>query len=714
MQHPRIKRGVYAIGLAVLIVTAAIGIASSAGVVSGEPRGPIQTFEYTVWRDTLKGGDNNGRLIPISEREATRASLLVLRNEKAMLPFQQLGARRFHLLTLGKPLETFSLGLNQYAPVTRQAASSLQGLRPDAFAGYWPLIVALNQPHIEPEDLQIFLDAVSQYTEVVLINFGPSHYLEGLVHLPTVVLAPPARRMSQEMTAQLLFGGISAVRPIPEQLAEELNLERSFPIQRVRLGYADPEYVGISSDSLVKIEHIIREGIEQFAMPGCQVLVAKDGYVIYDRAFGYHTYERRHPVRKRDLYDIASVTKVAATTLASMKLVDEGRLDLVSPLDTYFQDDLYTPVRKMLLDTLKLSPPSLSDSLMADLPIRISRDTLYMGDSIYLVSKRIRERGEPRKSNVFSLSASDLLTHHSGLPAGLPIGMYFQKLNSPLYSPVADNGYSVPVASKFYLHERYLDSLWNETKSLQPDSGRYVYSCVNMVLMQRTIDSLNQGRMDEYLDTTFYKALGMQTMGFNPQGRIPAHRLVPTSQDGWRGQTLCGTVHDPTAALLGGVSGNAGLFSNASDLAIFGQLLLNDGTYGGEEFLSEEVVNQFTQRRRGHRGLGFDMPPSNSDYIVAPSAPASTYGHTGFTGTCFWVDPENGLVFIFLSNRIHPSPNNQRINQLRIRQRVHQVIYDAMGIEPRFQEEIPEPTQPTLPSDLIAIRDQKSQAVLAP
>lgn len=702
MSHRKLRRGMYWVALPMVLGLVVLGVVSMAH--SGTPAPPerVHTFDFTVWRDTLHGGDRNGPIITLSEREAARVSMLVLQNQRELLPFRQLDQKQFRLLVIGQPLPHFAEMLNRYAPVSVQMASTVQGLRPEVYVDFNPVIVAINQPTDPRAYIQAFLDQLQVYSEVVLVNFGPTERVKPLTDMPTLLQVPHNRRMAQEMAAQALFGGTATSRPLPEDLAAELGISSSHRLPQVRLAYAEPEYVGVSSDSLVRIEKIVREGIEQFAMPGCQVLVAKNGHVIYNRAFGYHTYERRRPVRPNDLYDLASITKVAATTLATMHLTEQEQLDLRAQLGAYFQDSTYRPSHRVVYDTIVLAQPPLRPDSIADLDVvAMPGDTVPLGDSLYLVARRIRSSAEPRPSRVFDIALADLMTHHSGLPAGLPVGPYFRRLASPLYSPVADDSYSVPVAEHFYLHRSYLDTLWNDAKALRPDTGQYRYSCVNMILMQRAIDSVTRQPISRLLDSVFYQRLGMQTMGYNPRERFDAEELVPTSRDRWRGQMLCGTVHDPTAALMGGVSGNAGLFSNANDLAILGQMLLNGGSYGGEQYFTPETVGQFTQRQRGHRGFGWDKPPYNADYIVAPSASPQTFGHTGFTGTCFWVDPEHDLVFVFLSNRIHPTPDNQRINRLRIRQRVHQVIYDAVGIEPRF-EDVPEPRNTVLPDFLVA------------
>ena len=279
------------------------------------------------------------------------------------------------------------------------------------------------------------------------------------------------------------------------------------------------------------------------------------------------------------------------------------------------------------------------------------------------------------------------MSHTSGLPAGLPIRRFtnYQSKRRKVgkydkyFQPKKDSLYSIQVAGGFYLRNDYLDSLWQDSKLIEMSPAKeYEYSDANMILLQQAIDSINRQPIDSFLQRVYYERLGMQNTAFRPRERFEEDRLIPTEYDArWRGQLLRGYVHDPTSALLGGVAGNAGLFANAGDLAILFQMLLNGGTYGGERYLSPRTINTFTRTQGAHRGYGFDKQPGGP-YIIAESASPRTYGHTGFTGTCVWVDPDEDLIFIFLSNRIHPKANNWKLKQQRIRQRIHQAVYDAL------------------------------------
>lgn len=693
-----VKEGLYilliplAAGLLLLGIT--VGISSKKSLDLSQ----YQSFEFTVWGDS-SSIQNGVPVIQISNRETVAASMILLRNQNQTIPFRELREKSFHLITIGNPVPSFEKYLNYYTRVPFQRVRKIEDIDREEIPYANPVIIALNHPQQNRYEIFQLLEEIKAETEIIVVNFGDFEILKPFAQYPSILQAPNGQMVTQEIAAQVLFGGFAARRGVPKTVAQELGLSKNYFTKKTRLAYVHPEYVDISSDSLAKIDDIIVEGINNFAMPGCQVLIAKGGNVIYNKSFGYHTYERNHPVTDDDIYDLASITKVASTTLATMKLYDEEKLNLNNKLEQYFRDATYNPVPYRVMDTVPYHTYiAYLDSVKRnpDGIVFQSPDTTRFQDSLMIVSRWIKVQKGKRISPVFKISLVDLLTHTSGLQPSLPIEPYKRYVSSNLFSQTYDNNYSVPVANRFYLRNNYLDSLWNDTKRLRRDSARYVYSCVNMILMQRVVDSINNRPINEYVEDNFYRSLGLQTMCYNPRERFDPERLVPTSSDRWRGQLLCGTVHDPTAALMGGVSGNAGLFSNANDLAILSQMLLNNGEYGGERYLQDSTVEKFTQRVRGHRGLGFDKPPRNTNYLVAESASLSTYGHTGFTGTCVWVDPEHDLVFVFLSNRIHPSVSNYRINEMRIRQRVHQVVYDAMGIPyrgPVFKN-IPQETEP--------------------
>ena len=572
------------------------------------------------------------------DRQFYENSMVLVNNKKGALPFNNIYNRSFNLIQYGKtPLNQFEVFLNNY--VGRVEKHFLKTEKGDTLS-IAPInrpgvtnIVVLGDVALNKKD-SFFIEDLLQKAkteEVVLINFGDVFNLKPLNPDLTILQAFELNSINEQLAAQLLFGAMSARGILPYDINEYFRADQGAAFQGFRLKFAQAEEVGIAAERLVSIDAIANSAIDAQAFPGCQVLIAKEGRIIYSKSFGTHAYESNRRVRPNHLYDIASVTKVAATTLAVMKLYEEGAFKLSDRLKEHLELDDRSPIRNI----------------------------------------RIR----------------NLLTHESGIQPNMPVAPYVFVRDSSFtkrkyFRDTLLEPYTVSVADHFYFNELYLDTLKESIQWLELSRRKgYRYSDVNFVLLQFLVESLSGMPLDEYLETNFYGPMGLKNTLFQPTMVFDTSNIIPTQlDDRWRMQLIHGYVHDEAAALLGGVSGNAGLFSNAEELAIIFQMFLNGGTYGGRRYLEERTIRFFTTARHGnHRGLGFDKPYSGRKSALAPSASIRSYGHTGFTGTCAWVDPDNDLVYIFLSNRIHPSRSNNGIITLRVRERIHQVVYDAIG-----------------------------------
>jgi CubicO group peptidase (beta-lactamase class C family) len=374
----------------------------------------------------------------------------------------------------------------------------------------------------------------------------------------------------------------------------------------------------------------------QKAYPGCVILTAKDGKVFYEKAFGTRNYKDTTKVRLSDVYDLASVTKIAATTLALMKLTDEKKIDLEGDLSSILPD--------------------------------------------------------AAKSNKKYMLIKDILTHQAGLKPDIFFykeTMNGDKYRNGIYSPLASEQYPYPVASHLYIRKDYKDSILREILQSPVDKKPvYKYSDLGFILMGFAVNNITNQPLDKYLQENFYRPMGLQTMMFNPIYRLSVLRIIPTEYDSvFRKQLLWGTVHDPSAAILGGVAGNAGLFSDVTDLAALMQMLLQNGTYGGQKYLDSSTVKQFTSciycNKGNRRGLGFDKPePDNTkENPTCRMASPESYGHSGFTGTYVWVDPKYGIVYVFLSNRVASGSADNKLAKLNIRTEIQQVIYNALELK---------------------------------
>jgi beta-N-acetylhexosaminidase len=401
-----------------------------------------------------------------------------------------------------------------------------------------------------------------------------------------------------------------------------------------------PMALGININDLDRLDDFLANAIRIGAFPGCRVLAAKDGKVFYDKAFGHLTQDRRNSVDINTMYDIASVTKVAATTMAIMKLYDQGKIDLNDYLGKY---------------------------------LRMTKGT----DKEYLKLK-------------------DILTHQAGLKSWVPF--YKETLDSTkypradIYSKSMSGKYSIKVSNNLYMRSDWVDTMFKRIMmSPLENRGKYVYSDLDFILLQKVAETITKKPLDEYVSEEFYKPLGMNSTSFNPYKKLPGKEIAPTEYDDYfRHQIIQGYVHDMGAAMFGGVSGHAGLFSTPNDLGTLFQMLLNGGIYNGKRYFQKSTVDLFTSKYSliSRRGLGFDKPEPNANKgnPCSDNASLRTFGHQGFTGTCVWADPEQGLLFIFLSNRTYPSAENKLINKLDVREKSQSILYSALGIAPRARK----------------------------
>ncbi len=385
---------------------------------------------------------------------------------------------------------------------------------------------------------------------------------------------------------------------------------------------------------LYAVDEFVNDAIAKGAFPGCRVFAAKDGKVFYDKSFGFQAYDHKSPVADNTVYDLASVTKVVSTTLAVMRLYEQGKLNLNSKLGEY-------------------------------LPITYNTDKA-------------------------SLAIRDLLLHQAGLKAWIPFYKNFYDstghLSRIIFHPARDTSYTNEVAQNLWMRKDYRDTVWKAIlASPLENKGRYVYSDLDYYFLAAIVEKITGKTIDRYVTEQFYMPMGLKSIGYNPLQYMPKERIAPTENDlAFRGQLLQGYVHDPGAALFGGVEGHAGVFATAQDVGAIFQLLLWGGHYRGAQYFKKETIDLFAAYTStiSRRGLGFDKPAADE----TDGGPAGnrisgySFGHQGFTGTCVWADPVNGVVFVFLSNRVNPNAENGLINKLGVRTIVQDRLYDALGI----------------------------------
>jgi len=568
-----------------------------------------------------------------------RQSIVVARNPESLLPLS-IAQRATGLVQVGQKryidFEKISKKYLEVVPVLikREPGKALATLTKKMRKS--PVIISLDQVVLDTLKDADFIASVNRHAEraaTVIVNYGNPLQLPLFDKRIALIQSFENNAIVRQEIAQMIFGGATSSAKLPLALSPELKYGEGAVLKMNRLAYVTPHEVGIDPVKLVGIDALVKSAIQKKVTPGAQVMLIKNGKVFYHKAFGYHEYNKAIKVAETDLYDIASLTKVTATTLAAMKLYEQGKFPIKSTLSKYMT----------IKDNKKLE----------------------------------------------KITLKKLLTHSSGIQSNMPISRYvFLKdtldptcneyfCNQPNFKN------NVKIADNFYMDQRWQDTLWQTVLEIIPKKRkkRYHYSDVNFNLLQAVIEKQSGKSLDKYLDQNFYKPLGLRYLTYLPREKFKLRQLVPTSlDDRWRKQKVHGYVHDESAALLGGVAGNAGQFSNVQDLGVLFQMLLNKGSYGGRQYLKPKTVDLFTQAQyRTHRGLGFDTRDGRRPPSCSTKASAKTYGHTGFTGTCVWVDPKEELIFIFLSNRIAPSPKNKKLFKTKLRSRIHNIVYEAIG-----------------------------------
>lgn len=593
-------------------------------------------------------------------------AITLIKNVNDYLPVQEMGVKKTAVLSLGDGTENdfrkilkrydsvaaFSLGRNATEAQIKQVYAKLQA--------YDRIICAVYTSRI-PESAE--LRQLAAQKEVVLVFFTLPYscrgYKQSIDRSQAVVMAYEATPLAQEFTAQLLYGGVAAKGKLPVSIPGLYFEGTGVFTEKCRLGFFSPQEVGIAPERLAVIESIVKEGLDEGAFPGCQILVAKDGLIVYEKAFGHYDTEKKERVTPESVYDLASVSKAAGTLLGVMKAYDEKKFTLSQKITEFV--------------------PELKGS---DKQHIIIRDLLYHQSGLISTINFYLKAIDKESYSGSLYSGRKTATHPVRFDAKTFVRndfSYFPELVSKTSRP----GFTTQVAQDFYVHDSFNDSiLLAIQESKLGTKGRYRYSCVNFILLKMMVERQMNQPLDELLDQAFYRRLGAHTTTYNPLKKMESKQIVPTEDDRFvRRQILRGYVHDEAAAFQGGVSGNAGLFSNAHDLAKVLQMYLYQGSYGRESLLSKETTRLFTQSKtpNSRRGLGFDKPLTGgaSGSPCGALAPASVYGHTGFTGTCFWVDPDNQLIYIFLTNRVYPNRANGKLFSLDIRTRIQDAIYKS-------------------------------------
>ncbi|MDO6491458.1 MULTISPECIES: glycoside hydrolase family 3 N-terminal domain-containing protein [unclassified Cellulophaga] len=575
--------------------------------------------------------------------EAIEEAITVVKNKLDLLPIVKLENKKIAYLNLGDASgKSFLQELKNYTTVTEVKEDNLQILL-QKLKQYNIVIIGHHKSNGSPwksyqfsaKDAEI-VKAVSalRTSNSILVNFAKPYTLlnKNLSSLDAVVIGYQNSILAQQKTAQMLFGAIGAKGKLPVSISVEYPVGTGVKFESLkRLGYDYPERVGLSTYGLQKIDTMVRAGIDSLMFPGAQVLVARKGKIIYNKSFGKPTYESSDKITNNYIYDLASVTKILGTLPMVMKMEEENKI----ALNNTFKDLI----------------PEYADTELKDVTV---------------------------------LKA---LSHYGRLPAW--IAFYVSTLDKnrkpsrEFYSSEKSDDYPYKVFDHLYLTKAYKDSMYNRIGRQDLKSNRYRYSDVGYYVFKKYIEDTYKDDLDKLVDGFLYQSIGANRTAYNPLNKFSKDMIVPSEKDNYyRYATVQGYVHDMGAAMQGGVGGHAGLFSNANDVAKIMQMYLQGGYYGGKRYFKERTIKKFNTcyfcDEDVRRGVGFDKPQIKGSGSTCGCVSRKSFGHSGFTGTYTWADPEEEIVYVFLSNRTYPTQNNNLLVKSGLRTRIQQVIYDSI------------------------------------
>jgi beta-N-acetylhexosaminidase len=584
--------------------------------------GEVNWIKKQVYEKSLTAIKNEDAVLPLIKTEQKVALVCLGSNT---ITYQSMAQNfnphdQFQFEDADEAIKALGAKLNQYdVIVTSIHASSVRSVK-----GYGM-----------PDKWQNWLEQLPEQAKNVLILFGnPFAFANSAIieKQDAVVLAYENHPLAQDRTAQFLFGAIGANGKMHFQISDFLKKGKGLNVKSVnRLKYSQPEELGISAKKLEEIDQIALNGVAKGAFPGCQVLVAVEGKIIYQKSFGTKTYEGNDTVNNRDIYDIASVSKIAGSTAALMKLETQGKFTLNKKLEDYI--------------------PEVT--------------------------------GKGPFGKIF---IKDMMAHQAGLTPWIPFykkTVTNGKLNPAIYSTEKKEGFELQVAKDIWISNSYPDTLYKRILNSGLNSvKKYEYSDLGYYFVKKIIEKQTDQTLDNYLYSELYNPMGLLNIRYTPLNYFAFDRIVPTENDkDFRGQVIRGHVHDPGAAMFGGVGGHAGVFANSADLAAIMQLFLNKGNYMGKQLIDQNVIAAYTKAQftGNRRGAGFDRPtPSAKGGPTSELVSQESYGHSGFTGTFTWADPAYGINYVFLSNRVYPSAENWKIRDMNIRTEIQRVIYQAI------------------------------------
>jgi beta-glucosidase-like glycosyl hydrolase/CubicO group peptidase (beta-lactamase class C family) len=575
--------------------------------------------------------------------KAIENALTVLKNDRLIIPIKKIEKTKIAYVHMGDDTGTYFFNhLNKYAQVDWIKANSITEYK-EKLKEYDLTIIGFHKSNVNPWKEYKFSDheltklyEISRTNKVILDVFTRPYAIndiQSFSNINGILLSYQNSKISQELSAQLIFGSITAKGSLPVSIGNQfpVNTTNFTRIQK-RLQYGTPESVGVNSIKLKKIDSLVNYGINENMMPGAQVLVARKGKIIYNKAFGYHTQEKINKVSENDIYDLASLTKILATLPMVMKLVDDSTISLDTKI------------------------PELLPEYFA--------------------------------TNKENITVKEMLSHYARIKSWIPF--YLETLDSlklpdkKYYSKNKSNDFEIQVANDLYVRNDMKDSIYLKIKESELyNKLRYKYSDLPFYILKEFLERHHNKQFKDLVQNELYQSIGANHTTFLPLEKFTLDMIPPTEIDQYfRMQKIHGFVHDQGAALLGGVSGHAGLFSNANDIAKIMQMYLWNGSYGNYQYIKSETIDLFNSCNfcdvDVRRGVGFDKPQLDDIGPTCGCISMNSLGHSGFTGTFTWADPDEEIIYVFLSNRTYPSADNKSIIENNLRSDIQGLIYESI------------------------------------
>ena len=578
---------------------------------------------------------------------------VLLKNAQDIIPLKNLDTLKIASLNFSSNnLNVFEKSCDNYSKLDHFhfntfSSKRITGAMLKELRKYNLVIIVTDTIHLEIANM---INKIS-FSKKIILNYLGGNKLEFediiIKSCQAIIYDTKIRNENLSYAGQVIFGGLAINNYLKTDLSKSFRVGDGLTTKKTRLSYVNPKKLNINDGILYKIDSIVKNGIKKQAMPGCQILLAKNGNVFYKNSFGKHTYDSlSKKVENSDIYDLASITKIASSALILMKLETENRFDVDSTLGCYL--------------------PRILDS-----------------------------------TDYKELIIKEILTHQAGLAPWIPF--YIKTLSEgmpsyEIYSKLPSSIHKNLVAKNLYVLNSYRDSIFDRIISTDVNENKnYKYSDIGYYFINEIIKRITYSSQDKIAEN-IYNKIGLHNIGYQPLEKWDLRRIAPTENDTFfRHQLIHGYVHDQGAALLGGVGGHAGLFSNANDLAVIMQMYLNKGVYGGDTIIDKKTIEKYTSSpyynsNDNRRGIAFDKPVRNG--AGGPTcfgcASMKSFGHSGFTGNLTWADPESGILYVFLSNRVYPNAENHKLISMNIRTEIMNIVAKACNYTNESEIALPE------------------------